>query len=83
MLKCPKAFLIIMIKKIISSNNWMRKWIKFLKTVFNNNIILVKRNQMMNKSTIMLFEGLSSMKNKMGNRDISKKKLVEVKILDF
>ena len=72
-----------MIKKIISSNNWMRKWIKFLKTVFNNNIILVKRNQMMNKSTIMLFEGFSSMKNKMGNRDISKKKLVEVKILDF
>lgn len=38
---------------------------------------------MMNKSTIMLFEGLSLMKNKMGNRDISKKKLVEVKILDF
>ena len=83
MLKCLKVFLIIMIKKIISSNNWMRKWIKFLKTVFNNNIILVKRNQMMNKSTIMLFEGLSLMKNKMGNRDISKKKLVEVKILDF
>ena len=83
MLKCQKAFLIIMIKKIISSNNWMRKWIKFLKTVFNNNIILVKINQTMNKSTIMLFEGFSSMNNKIGNRDISKKKLVEVKILDF